>query len=322
MLIKHRKASDVSGSEITPQAVFEKRRSFLKTAALAGVGLAAGALPSFPALAARTPLEWIKKTRWSADSMPENDPLNSYEDITSYNNFYEFGTGKRDPKENAQDFKTEPWEIAVEGECAKPGKISFEDLIKPHTLEERVYRFRCVEAWSMVIPWVGVPLADVFKRFEPTSDTRYVYFETLMDPEQMPGQRSQVLNWPYKEGLRIDEAMNPLSLLAVGLYGEVIPNQNGAPVRLVVPWKYGFKSIKSIVKIKFQRAMPPTSWNEAAAREYGFYSNVNPAVRHPRWSQDSERRIGEIFKRKTLMFNGYEEEVAGMYADMDLRKWF
>lgn len=322
MLIKSRKASDVLGSEITSRTVFENRRSFLKTAAFAGAGLVAGTLPTLPAYAARTPLSGVQKTKWSAENMPENDPVNDYKDVTSYNNFYEFGTGKSDPKANAQDFKPTPWEISVEGACGKPGKISFEDLIKPETLEERVYRFRCVEAWSMVIPWVGISLASVLKRFEPTSDAKYVAFETLFDPEQMPGQRQPVLKWPYKEGLRIDEAMNPLSILAVGIYGEVMPNQNGAPVRLVMPWKYGFKSIKSIVKIKFQKTMPPTSWNDAAAREYGFYSNVNPAVRHPRWSQDSERRIGEIFKRKTLMFNGYADEVASLYEGMDMRKWY
>lgn len=322
MLIKSRNASDVLGSEITPKSIFEKRRSFLKTAAFAGAGIAAGALPTLPAYAARTPLNGIQKSKWSAESLPENDPITDYEDVTSYNNFYEFGTGKRDPKDNAQEFKATPWEISVEGACTKPGKISFEDLIKPETLEERVYRLRCVEAWSMVVPWVGVSLASVLKKFEPTSDAKYVAFETLFDPERMPGQRQPVLKWPYKEGLRIDEAMHPLSILGVGMYGEVMPNQNGAPVRLVMPWKYGFKSIKSIVKIKFQKTIPPTSWNDAAAREYGFYSNVNPAVRHPRWSQDSERRIGEIFKRKTLMFNGYAEEVASLYEGMDMRKWF
>ena len=322
MLIKSRNASDVLSSEITPKSIFEKRRSFLKTAAFAGAGIAAGALPTLPAYAARTPLSGVQKSKWSADSLPENDPITDYEDVTSYNNFYEFGTGKRDPKENAQKFKTTPWEISVEGACMKPGKISFEDPIKPETLEERVYRLRCVEAWSMVVPWVGVSLASVLKKFEPTSDAKYVAFETLFDPERMPGQRQPVLKWPYKEGLRIDEAMHPLSILGVGMYGEVMPNQNGAPVRLVMPWKYGFKSIKSIVKIKFQKTIPPTSWNDAAAREYGFYSNVNPAVRHPRWSQDSERRIGEIFKRKTLMFNGYAEEVASLYEGMDMRKWF
>ena len=322
MLIKFRKASDVLPSEITPQSVFEERRSFLRTAAFAGVGLAAGALPTMPALADKTAeLSGVEKTEWSAKNLPEDDQPNSWEDITSYNNFYEFGTGKGDPADHAHMLKTEPWSISVEGQCAKPGKISFEDLIDPMTLEERVYRFRCVEAWSMVIPWVGVPLAKVLQRFEPTADAKYVYFETLFDPEQMPGQRSSVLNWPYKEGLRMDEAMHPMTILAVGLYGRVIPKQNGAPVRLVVPWKYGYKSIKSIVKIKFQKAMPPTSWNEASAREYGFYSNVNPQVRHPRWSQASERRIGELFKRDTLMFNGYEEEVASLYEGMDLRKW-
>jgi len=321
MLIKFPKASDVKGSEITPRSVFEDRRRFLKTAAFAGVGAAAATLP-LPAWARGKPLDGVVKTKWSAANMPENDPINEYADVTGYNNFYEFGTGKTDPAENAGDFKTSPWEISVEGACAKPGKISFEDLIKPHTLEERVYRFRCVEAWSMVIPWVGVPLGDILKRFEPAGDAKFVYFETLFDPEQMPGQRAAVLDWPYKEGLRIDEAMHPLTLMAVGIYGEVMPNQNGAPVRLVVPWKYGFKSIKSIVKIRFDSTMPPTSWNDANAREYGFYSNVNPEVRHPRWSQASERRIGELFKRKTLMFNGYEEEVASLYKGMDLRTWF
>ncbi len=321
MLIKFSKASDVKGSEITPRSVFEDRRRFLKTAAFAGMGVAASSLP-LPAWARGKPLDGVEKTKWSEANMPENDPINDYEDVTGYNNFYEFGTGKTDPAENAGDFKTSPWEIAVEGACAKPGKISFEDLIKPHTLEERVYRFRCVEAWSMVIPWVGVPLGDILKRFEPNTDAKYVYFETLFDPERMPGQRYASLDWPYKEGLRIDEAMHPLTLMAVGIYGEVMPNQNGAPVRLVVPWKYGFKSIKSIVKIRFDTTMPPTSWNDANAREYGFYSNVNPEVRHPRWSQASERRIGELFKRKTLMFNGYEEEVASLYQGMDLRKWF
>ena len=321
MLIKFRKASDVLSSEITPKSVFEKRRMFLKTAAVAGAGIAAGSLP-MPAFAKRTPLDGVVTTKWSEANLPEDDKISDYEDVTQYNNFYEFGTGKTDPAENAQDFVTSPWEIAVDGECAKPGKISFEDLINPHTLEERVYRLRCVEAWSMVVPWVGVPLGDVLKRFEPTADAKYVYFETLYDKEQMPGQHLRVLNWPYKEGLRMDEAMNPLSILSVGIYGEVMPNQNGAPVRLVVPWKYGFKSIKSIVRIRFQKSIPPTSWSESAPREYGFYSNVNPQVNHPRWSQASERRIGELFRRETAMFNGYAEEVAHLYEGMDLRKWY
>ena len=321
MLIKSPKASDVLSSEITPKSVFENRRAFLRTAAVAGAGLAASSL-ALPALAARTPLSGIQKTKWSEANLPENDKINDYDDVTGYNNFYEFGTGKRDPYENAQDFEPTPWEISVEGACRKPGKISFEDLTKPHMLEERVYRFRCVEAWSMVIPWVGISLGDVLKRFEPTEDAKYVSFETLFDPERMPGQKRAVLNWPYKEGLRIDEAMHPLSILAVGVFGEVMPNQNGAPVRLMVPWKYGFKSIKSIVRIKFQKSMPATSWNESASREYGFYSNVNPLKSHPRWSQAKERRIGEIFKRETPMFNGYEEEVAHLYEGMDLTRWF
>ncbi len=322
MLFKFPKASDVRPSEITPKSVFDNRRLFLKTAAVAGAGIAAGSLP-LPAFAKRTPpLEGVVPTQWSAANLPEDDQISEYEDVTQYNNFYEFGTGKTDPAQYSQDFKTSPWEIMVDGECAKPGKISFEDLIKPHALEERVYRLRCVEAWSMVIPWVGVELGPVLQRFEPTADAKYVYFETLYDPEQMPGQHARVLAWPYKEGLRMDEAMHPLTILGVGIYGEVMPNQNGAPIRLVVPWKYGFKSIKSIVRIRFQKSMPPTSWNDSAPREYGFYSNVNPQVNHPRWSQARERRIGELFRRETLMFNGYAEEVAGLYEGMDLRKWY
>lgn len=322
MLIRFKKQSDVKPSEITPESVYRDRRRFMTTAAVAGAGMALGMLP-LPSLAARPSLPGdVASTKWNAKSLAENDQPTGRDEITSYNNFYEFGTGKADPKENAHTMSVDPWSIEVTGMCNKPGKISYEDLIKPHQLEERVYRLRCVEAWSMVIPWVGVPLGDVLKTFEPTSDAKYVYFETLNDPEQMPGLRRPVLDWPYKEGLRMDEAMHPLTLLAVGLYGEPMPNQNGAPVRLVVPWKYGFKSIKSIVKIRFQRTEPPTSWNDAAPNEYGFYSNVNPEVSHPRWSQAQERRIGDFFKRPTLKFNGYEEEVAGLYAGMDLRKNF
>jgi methionine sulfoxide reductase catalytic subunit len=322
MLIRFKKQSDVKPSEITPESVYRDRRRFMTTAAVAGAGMALGMLP-LPSFAARSSLPGdVASTKWNAKSLPEDDKLTGRDEITSYNNFYEFGTGKSDPKENAHTMSVDPWSIEVTGMCNKPGKISYEDLIKPHQLEERVYRLRCVEAWSMVIPWVGVPLGKVLERFEPTSDAKYVYFETLNDPEQMPGVRRPVLNWPYKEGLRMDEAMHPLSLLAVGLYGEPMPNQNGAPLRLVVPWKYGFKSIKSIVKIRFQRTEPPTSWNDAAPNEYGFYSNVNPEVSHPRWSQAQERRIGDFFKRPTLKFNGYEEEVADLYAGMDLRKNF
>ncbi|MBT5560238.1 MAG: protein-methionine-sulfoxide reductase catalytic subunit MsrP, partial [Proteobacteria bacterium] len=238
---------------------------------------------------------------------------------------YEFGTGKADPAENAQDFQTRPWSLSVSGEAEHTGTFNLEDFISPHTLEERIYRLRCVEAWSMVVPWVGIPLADVIKRYNPTSNAKYVGFETLDDPEQMPGQRRRVLKWPYREGLTIAEAMHPLTILAVGLYGELLPNQNGAPLRLVVPWKYGFKSIKSIVGIDFSSRQPNTSWNISAPREYGFYANVNPEVSHPRWSQARERPIGEGFfapKKDTLMFNGYADQVADLYSGLNLRRNF
>ena len=258
-------------------------------------------------------LEGIVESAWRTD-----EELTPYSDITSYNNFYEFGTDKRDPARHSGSFTPLPWKVEVLGECAKPGSYDYDDIVKPHRLEERIYRLRCVEAWSMVVPWVGIPLAEVLARFEPTSKAKYVAFRTVFRPEEMRGQTRAILNWPYVEGLRIDEAMHPLTLLTVGLYGEVLPNQNGAPIRLVVPWKYGFKSIKSIVAIEFTEEEPPTTWNLAAPREYGFYSNVNPQVDHPRWSQKRERRIGELFKRDTLMFNGYADEVAGLYAGMDL----
>ena len=250
------------------------------------------------------------------------ETANTYQEVTQYNNFYEFGTGKEDPYNNAQDFKTKPWTVTVSGHCDKPGSYNFEDIIKPHTLEERIYRLRCVEAWSMVVPWVGVPLGPVLARFKPTSKAKYVAFRTVFRPTEMPGQQRGFLDWPYVEGLRMDEAMNPLTLLSVGVYGRALPNQNGAPIRLVVPWKYGFKSIKSIVTIRFTEEQPPATWNMQAPREYGFYSNVNPEIDHPRWSQSRERRIGDILKRDTLPFNGYGEQVAGMYAGMDMRKNF
>ncbi len=249
-----------------------------------------------------------------------DEPPNAWQDATTYNNFYELGTDKGDPRRNAGWLKVEPWKVAIDGEVGRPGTLGLEDLLRPHPLEERIYRLRCVEAWSMVIPWVGFPLSDLLKRFEPTSRAKYVAFETIFDPENLRGQRRSVLDWPYVEGLRIDEAMHPLTILAVGMYGRVLPNQNGAPLRLVVPWKYGFKSIKSIVRIRLTEKRPPTSWNRSAPREYGFYSNVNPAVDHPRWSQKRERRIGEWRKRPTLPFNGYAEQVASLYAGMDLRK--
>ena len=317
MLIK--KPSDIKPSEITSKDNYLNRRAFMK----AGGAIGAATL-AHPALAAVVPdrrradIPGVEPSKFSTEESP-----NSYEDITTYNNYYEFGTGKADPAENAQDFEARPWTITVEGEAEVTGKFDFDDFIKPYDLEERIYRMRCVEAWSMVIPWVGFPLADVIKRVKPTSNAKYVAFETLYDPSQMPWQRSRVLDWPYREGLTIAEAMNPLAILAVGLYGEVLPNQNGAPIRLVVPWKYGFKGIKGIVKMRFTERMPRTSWNMSAPQEYGFYANVNPNVDHPRWSQATERRIGSgLFARKipTQMFNGYGEYVADLYKDLNLRR--
>jgi len=305
----------IPSSEITPKSVFLRRREFMRDA-----GIAAGSLTLGMAgvVQAAKKLEILKKDpRWRV-----NEDLTPLKDVTTYNNFYEFGTSKEDPAEYARTLKTSPWTVKVEGETGKPGDYAIEDILKPHAIEERVYRFRCVEGWSMVIPWAGFPLGDLLKRFEPTSRAKFVAFETKLAPEEMPGQKGYVLDWPYREGLRMDEAMNPLTLLAVGLYGEILPNQNGAPLRLVIPWKYGFKSIKSIVKIRFQEKMPQTSWSLAIPSEYGFYSNVNPEVDHPRWSQASERRIGEFFKRKTLMFNGYVNEVATLYKSMDLQKFY
>jgi sulfoxide reductase catalytic subunit YedY len=312
-------ASRIRPSEITPESVYLQRRRFLREAGLiAGAGLATAAL-SGSLMAMPEDLETVPGP-YSTDEAP-----NSWSDITTYNNFYEFGTGKDDPYRNAQDFVTRPWTVRVSGQCDKPGDYAFEDIIRPHALEDRVYRHRCVEAWSMVVPWVGFPLGDLIKRFEPSSNARYVRFKTLLDPEQMPGQRWPVLEWPYVEGLTMAEAMHPLTLMVVGVYGKTLPNQNGAPLRLVVPWKYGFKGIKSIVEIEFTRRQPRTSWELANPREYGFYANVNPEVDHPRWSQARERRIGAgLFadKQPTLMFNGYAEEVADLYAGLDLRKNF
>ena len=318
MLLKTTRACDVRESQVTDESLYISRRKFMQgTAALAGASmLPASSLWPQPARAAIS-IGDIEKSAFST-----TEELNSFEDITSYNNFYELGLKKGDPKRNADHLITEPWSIRVEGECDKPGDYDLEDFIPAPRLEERIYRLRCVEAWSMVIPWVGVELGPVLKRFEPTSRAKYVQFFTLYDPKNLPGQRRSVLDWPYREGLRMDEAMHPLTILAVGLYGKELPNQNGAPLRLVVPWKYGFKSIKSIVRIRFSQSEPATSWNQSAPREYGFYSNVNPAVNHPRWSQKRERRIGEILKRKTLPFNGYAEQVADLYAGMDLKKHF
>ena len=319
MLIIQKKSSDVKSSEITPKSVFMSRRLFIQSATIAG--LIPGILPKDALGAGKgKKLDGIIKSPFSTIQQPT-----PYDLVTSYNNFYEFGTGKDMPALLARDFQTKPWTVSIEGEVGKPGLYDFDDLIEPHLLEERIYRFRCVEAWSMIVPWVGIPLADIIKRFEPTSKAKYVAFETLNDPERMPGQLRRVLQWPYVEGLRMDEAMNPLTLMAVDLYGEELPNQNGAPIRLIVPWKYGFKSIKSIVSIRFVEEMPPTSWNRSAAREYGFYANVNPEVNHPRWSQAKERKLGGSYvspKIETLKFNGYEEEVASLYAGMDLKKLY
>ncbi len=316
-----RKPADIRPSEITSKDNYLNRRDFIRAGAIAGgTLLGANALGAVVPDARRAKLANVRPSEFSTDEAP-----NSYEDITTYNNYYEFGTGKSDPFENAQDFEPRPWTIAVEGHAEKTGTFDFEDFVKPFDLEERIYRMRCVEAWSMVIPWVGISLADVVKHFQPTSKAKYVAFETLNDPKRMPGQRRRSLDWPYREGLTIAEATNPLSILAVGLYGEVLPNQNGAPIRLVVPWKYGFKGIKGIVRMRFTERQPECSWNLAQPREYGFYANVNPNVDHPRWSQARERRIGAgLFasKQPTLMFNGYGEQVAHLYKDLDLRRYY
>jgi sulfoxide reductase catalytic subunit YedY len=258
----------------------------------------------------------------SPSGVPQEDELTPFEDVTTYNNFYEFGTGKADPARNAGSLRTRPWTVKVDGECERPGEYDIDDILGRFPSEERIYRLRCVEAWSMVIPWMGFPLADLLKWVEPNSRAKYVEFTTLYDPEQMPGQRRNVLDWPYVEALRIDEALHPLTLMATGLYGQTLPNQNGAPLRLVVPWKYGFKSIKSIVRIRFTEEMPGTSWNIVLPSEYGFFANVNPEVDHPRWSQARERRLGELRRRPTLPFNGYADQVASLYDGMDLRRWY
>jgi sulfoxide reductase catalytic subunit YedY len=315
MLIK--RASDIRSSDITPEAMYRSRREFLQTAAAGAVGAFAGASILSDVLHAQGALANVKK------SLSTTEAPHSWEQITEYNNFYEFGTQKSDPARYAGQLKVKPWTVKIDGLVAKPADYAFDDLVKPHQLEERIYRFRCVEAWSAVIPWVGFPLADLIKRVQPNSRAKYVAFTTLHRPGEMPGQRTGSLEWPYVEGLRMDEAMHPLTILATGLYGKELPNQNGAPIRLVVPWKYGFKSIKSIVRISFVEKEPPTSWNIANAAEYGFYSNVNPMVDHPRWSQARERALGGFVKNKpTLMFNGYADQVQSLYAGMDLKKFY
>jgi sulfoxide reductase catalytic subunit YedY len=302
-----RRPPDIPTSEITDESLYTTRREFLLAAGF-GLGALGGLVPF-----ARAGLRLAGGT---------DDKLTPWDDITGYNNFYEFGTGKDDPSRNAGALRTRPWKVEVAGEVAKPAVYDFDDLLRGLTVEERVYRHRCVEAWSMVVPWSGVPLVRLVDRLEPTSRAKYVEFTTLLDPRQMPGQQRGILDWPYTEGLRMDEARHPLAILVTGLYGKPLPNQNGAPLRLVVPWKYGFKGGKSIVRIRFLETQPATTWNLAAPDEYGFYANVNPEVDHPRWSQARERRIGEFFKRKTLPFNGYADQVASLYAGMDLRKNF
>ncbi|MFN3856621.1 MAG: protein-methionine-sulfoxide reductase catalytic subunit MsrP [Caulobacter sp.] len=309
MLIRH--AGDLTENDVTPHDVYLRRREFM--AGAAGLGLIAAGCSPTPVEAA--PLKGAPSRYSTAE---KQTPL---KDITTYNNFYEFGVDKADPARNAGRFKPRPWSVRIDGHCAKPGTYGLEDILKGHALQERIYRLRCVEGWSMVIPWIGIPLADILKRYQPTSKARFVAFETVYRPAEMPGQRRPVLKWPYTEGLRMDEAMHPLTLIAVGLYGQTLLNQNGAPLRLVVPWKYGFKSIKSISRIRFVETQPETSWNLSAKQEYGFYSNVNPEVDHPRWSQATERRIGEFRRRPTLMFNGYNE-VAGLYRGMDLKTFY
>jgi sulfoxide reductase catalytic subunit YedY len=312
MLIRH---SDlILPSEITPPEIYRERRRFMQ-----GMGaLAAGAaLGSMEEANAGVKLAGVRASAYTLD-----EDKTSYKDVTTYNNFYEFGTSKSDPAEYAGSLKTRPWTVTVEGAVKQAKTWGIDALLKLAPLEERVYRMRCVEGWSMVIPWVGFPLAELLRGAEPTGNAKFVEFVSLNDPKQMPGQRSRVLDWPYVEGLRLDEAMHPLTLMAMGLYGEVLPNQNGAPIRLVVPWKYGFKSAKSIVRIRLVEKQPVSSWTKANPEEYGFYSNVNPQVDHPRWSQAKERRIGEFFKRDTLMFNGYGNQVAQLYRGMDLKRFF
>ena len=305
-----RRGGEIKSSEITPESAYVSRREFLAAAGIMGAGaFLPGRAGAQEPQALGTPF-----------GLQPDDKPTPWDDVTGHNNFYEFGTEKQDPKANAQAFRTRPWTVKVDGLVAKPGEYQLEDFIKPNTTEDRIYRHRCVEAWSMVVPWRGFPLASVLRRAEPTTAAKYVEFTTLLDPRQMPGQRIGVLDWPYTEGLRLDEAMHPLVLMVSGVYGRNLPNQNGAPLRLVVPWKYGFKGAKSIVRIRVTDKQPETAWNKSAPQEYGFYSNVNPEVDHPRWSQSSERRIGTFLRRRTLMFNGYAEQVASLYGGMDLRK--
>lgn len=309
-----RRAPDLRWSDVTDHRLYMNRRQFVR--ATIGTALAATVWPTDGAQA-QAPLSGIRPSPFST-----SETRTPWEDVTTYNNFYEFGTDKADPARQARRFRPKPWTVKVDGLVARPADYALDDLVKPHALEERIYRLRCVEGWSMVIPWVGIPLGDVIKRLNPLPSATHVEFTTLHDPRQMPGQSFPVLAWPYVEGLRMDEALHPLTLLAVGLYGQTLPNQNGAPLRVVVPWKYGFKSIKTIVRMRFLDRQPLSSWQRSAPQEYGFFANVNPEVDHPRWSQARERRLGEFFKRKTLPFNGYGDQVAALYAGLDLRRYY
>ncbi len=325
MLIRVTPPHAIKSSEITDESVYRNRREFLREAGLLGVAAATVALPNVAEAMSRlrppVPQQGPGKVAKVAIGEELRGDLTDWVDVTTYNNFYEFGTAKDDPAPNARNFKVKPWTVKVDGMVKKPADYQLEDLIKPHKIEDRIYRHRCVEGWSMVVPWRGFPMADLIKRVEPLPSAKYIEFTTLMDPKQMPGQRFPVLDWPYVEGLRLDEAMHPLAIFVTGVYGVDLPNQNGAPLRHVVPWKYGFKGCKSIVRVRFTDTEPRTAWNKAAPQEYGFYANVNPTVNHPRWSQARENVIGSIRKKPTLMFNGYDQ-VASLYSGMDLRKFY
>ena len=318
MIIRTHKPSDVPSSEITPEDMYVNRRRFIRNAAVGAAALAIA--PRALRGINDGPAQQVP-ARFANMKSELDEELNPYRDITTYNNFYEFGTQKEDPSRNAGDFQPAPWSIRVEGLVNNPGDYNLEDFIGPSNVEDRVYRMRCVEAWSVVVPWRGFPLADVVKRADPMGDAKYVEFKTVVRPSEMPGQRTRVLDWPYVEGLRLDEAMNPLTLMTTGVYGMDLPNQNGAPLRLIMPWKYGFKGIKSIVSMNFVEEMPRNTWWVQNRREYGFFANVNPQVDHPRWTQKRERRLGELRRRETLMFNGYTDEVQSMYEGMDLTRW-
>jgi sulfoxide reductase catalytic subunit YedY len=315
-----RKAPDLTYADVTPRSVYLYRRQFLRVMGMAGAAAAAGTGFLELAWPSRTALAATKFSGLTRSPFSTTEKQNTFEDVTHYNNFYEFGTDKGDPAKNAQNFKTSPWIVSVEGEVKKPRKFSIEEILKIAPLEERVYRHRCVEAWSIVVPWIGFSFTHLINLVEPTPKAKFVAFESYFDPQQMPQAKYAGIDFPYVEGLRLDEAMHPLALLCLGMYGETLANQDGSPVRMILPWKYGFKSVKSLVKIRFQEKLPPTTWNRLAPNEYGFYSNVNPSVDHPRWTQSKERRLGEIFKRPTLMFNGYGDQVASLYNGMDLKK--